>query len=278
MARLPTRERPRRIRRVDLRKVLFVLPNLFTLASIFCGFYALVICAGTPSDEDFYRAALLIVLAMFFDTIDGRVARLTHTQSAFGVQIDSLADVVSFGAAPALLVHRWALAPLGMGGAFICFCFLACGAIRLARFNVLASATDGTPKKPGKYIMGLPIPGAAGILVLIVVANHTVAGNLPGSPAIVAAVMLLLSGFMVSTIPFRSFKDVKLNLRTGLFLAVVFGSGAAISAKYHVSFALLWLLACYLVMGVIESAIQISRKIRHIPEERTSSPPTPPQV
>src|SRR5689334_869888 len=95
--------------KVNLRKTLFILPNLFTLSSIFCGFYAILLCVGAPLAEDFYRASLLIVFAMFFDAIDGRVARLTKTQSAFGVQIDSLADVVSFGVAPAVLVHQWSL-------------------------------------------------------------------------------------------------------------------------------------------------------------------------
>src|SRR5438045_3586337 len=88
--------------RVNLGKSLFILPNLFTLSSIFCGFYAVLLCAKASSDEDLYRASLLIIFAMFFDTIDGRVARLTRTQSAFGLQIDSLADVVSFGVAPAV--------------------------------------------------------------------------------------------------------------------------------------------------------------------------------
>ena len=89
--------------RINLRKSLFILPNLFTLSSIFCGFYAILLSGGNPSAEDLYRASLLIIFAMFFDMVDGRVARLTRTQSAFGMEIDSLADVVSFGVAPAVL-------------------------------------------------------------------------------------------------------------------------------------------------------------------------------
>ncbi|MEZ4286588.1 MAG: CDP-alcohol phosphatidyltransferase family protein [Polyangiales bacterium] len=98
---MPLEDRP--------QKTLFILPDLFTLASIFCGYYSIVICADAPMDEDLYRAALLIIFAMFFDTIDGRVARLTKTQTTIGVQLDSLADVVSFGVAPALLVYQWSL-------------------------------------------------------------------------------------------------------------------------------------------------------------------------
>src|SRR5579862_6835055 len=96
-------------RRVDLKRTLFLLPNLITLSSIFCGFDSIRLSAGAGSEDDFYRAALLIIFAMFFDMLDGRVARMTKTQSAFGLQIDSLADVVSFGVAPAMLVYRWSL-------------------------------------------------------------------------------------------------------------------------------------------------------------------------
>src|SRR4029453_14410975 len=106
-----------RRRRIDLRKTLFVLPNLITLSSIFCGFDSIVVSAAANGrDDDFYRAALLIVFAIFFDTRDGRVARMTKTQSAFGLQIDSLADVVSFGAAPSMLVYQWTLHRLHLAG------------------------------------------------------------------------------------------------------------------------------------------------------------------
>lgn len=123
---------------MKLRKLMFVLPNLFTVTSIFCGFYAITLCSGEAEPVQLYQAALAILFAMFFDGFDGRVARLTKTQSDFGMQLDSLADVMSFGAAPALLVYKWALAPMGFWGLFISFAFMACGAMRLARFNVLA--------------------------------------------------------------------------------------------------------------------------------------------
>lgn len=246
--------------RVNLRKTLFILPNLFTLSSIFCGFYATVLCARDPDPEAFYRASLLIVFAMFFDTIDGRVARLTKTQSAFGVQIDSLADIVSFGVAPAVLVYQWSLHTLGAAGALVAFAFIACGAIRLARFNVLAMSASGAPKKPSKYILGLPIPGAAGILVSLIVANHTVAGHLSSSPILVLGVVLALSFFMVSTIKFRSFKDVRLGWRTFLFVGFALASSAAIALRFHISFALVWLLCCYVALAVGETLFHLSRR------------------
>src|SRR5262245_49388140 len=161
-------------RKLDLRKTLFLLPNMITLSSIFCGFDSIRLSATAGGDDDFERASLLLVYALFFDMLDGRVARATKTQSAFGLQIDSLADVVSFGVAPALLVYRWSLYQKPTAGLIAAFLFVAAGAVRLARFNVLSMGESGKPTKPGKYIIGLPIPGAAGILISLVIANHAI--------------------------------------------------------------------------------------------------------
>src|SRR5580698_8171102 len=130
-------------RRLDLKKTLFLLPNMITLSSIFCGFVSIRLSASATREDDYYKAALLIVFAMFFDILDGRVARATKTQSAFGLQIDSLADVVSFGCAPAMLVYRWTLRRLDTIGLVASFIFVACGAVRLARFNVLSMGEQG---------------------------------------------------------------------------------------------------------------------------------------
>ena len=246
--------------RVNLRKSLFILPNLFTLSSVFCGFYAAALSSAGASDEHFYRASLLIIFAMFFDTIDGRVARLTRTQSAFGLQLDSLADVSSFGIAPAVLVYNWALAPLGTVAVVSCFAFVACGAIRLARFNVLSMTTDGSPKKADKYILGLPIPGAAGILVSLVAANHAVLGSLSGSPIPVLIVVLALSFFMVSTIRFRSFKDLRMSWRTLLLVGFALSSSIVLALKLHIAFALGWLLVSYVAIGLVETILSMIRR------------------
>lgn len=246
----------------NLRKSLFILPSLFTLSSIFCGFYATLLCLREPDAEAFYRASLLIVFAMFFDMIDGRVARLTKTQSAFGVQIDSLADVVSFGVAPAVLVYQWSLHSLGTAGLVAAFAFVACGAIRLARFNVLAMSADGAPKKPGKYIVGLPIPGAAGVLVSVVVANHAIAGTLHRSAEAVLTLVVVLAFFMVSTIRFRSFKDLRLGMRTTLLIAFALATSATVGVVLHPTFALVWLLASYLAIGVAETLFGLTRRGR----------------
>lgn len=254
--------------RVNLRKVLFILPNLFTLSSIFCGFYAAVLCLGTrsgspPTADDFHRAAVLIVFAMFFDAMDGRVARLTKTQSAFGVQIDSLADLSSFGVAPALLVYRWSLASLGGVGVAVAFAYLACAAIRLARFNVLAMNESGAPKAACSHFSGLPTPGAAGIVVSLIIADHALAGRLPGpsSPVLVLYVVVALSLLMVSNIPFRSFKNVKAGPSTFAFLTVTLGSAVIVGMMFHPSFALVWLLGSYVAMALVEGTLRLSRRV-----------------
>jgi CDP-diacylglycerol--serine O-phosphatidyltransferase len=256
--------------RVHLRRSLFLLPNLITLSSVFCGFYAILLCGAGATEHDFYRAALLIVYAMFFDTLDGRVARLTKTQSALGVQLDSLADVISFGVAPACLLYRWSLQSLGAVGLLACFAFVSCGVLRLARFNVLSTNDAGAPKKPGKYILGLPIPGAAGIVVSLVVANHSVAGHLPQMSMLVLAVVLVLSACMVSTIRFRSFKDLRLTTRTVMFVLFGAGSTAFVALRYKPAFALVWLLTSYVVMGLAEAFFHLSartlRRARRVPE------------
>jgi CDP-diacylglycerol---serine O-phosphatidyltransferase len=256
---------------INLRKSLFILPNLFTLSAIFCGFYAIVLTGSNPTPEDLYRASLLIIFAMFFDMIDGRVARLTRTQSAFGMEIDSLADVVSFGVAPAQLVYTWSLHSLGTTGMLVCFAYVACGAIRLARFNVLSTDTSGRPKKPSKYILGLPIPGAAGILVSLVAANHAVDGELAASHLPVAIVMVSLAFFMVSKIKFRSFKDLRLTWRTTGLVVVALGTGVMMAVKLHVAFALGWMLTSYVAIGLLETLLQLSRRFRrHQPQPQPS--------
>jgi CDP-diacylglycerol--serine O-phosphatidyltransferase len=273
-------------RRFDLKKSLFLLPNFITLSSIFCGFYSIrVSAAATIEQEDYYRAALLIVFAMFFDILDGRVARATKTQSAFGLQFDSLADVLSFGCAPAMLVYRWTLHRLDTGfpfGLLAAFLFLACGAVRLARFNVLSMGEQGKPTKPGKYIVGLPIPGAAGILVAIIVANHAAAGVLGGAEYVwpILAVTLGLSGLMVSTIRFRSGKDVRLNARTVLLVTFAVVSSAVVSFRFSPQFVLIWLLGFYILFGIFESLWQLPGRLRERaraqPAEGGSNPPPGP--
>lgn len=265
----------RQSRRLNLRKTLFILPSVITLSSVFCGFYAIKLAATGDSADDFYRAALLIIFAMFFDMLDGRVARMTKTQTSFGLQIDSLADIVSFGVAPALLVYVWSLKHQPTAGLIVSFLFVAAGAVRLARFNVLSMAQDGRPQKPGKYILGLPIPGAAGILISIVVANHAAQANLahPSYSWAMCGVTLGLALLMVSNIQFRSFKDLKLNLRTALLVSFAIGSSIIVASQFKPAFVLVWLLGFYIAIGIIESLVNLPRRLR---ERRESHPPSTP--
>lgn len=258
------RSRPR-IRRVDLRKTLFVLPNLVTLASIFCGFNAIrVVSQDNPSVDDFYRAGVLLLCAMLFDLLDGRIARMTRTQSAFGLQLDSLADIVSFGVAPSLLVYKWVLYRYPVPGLLVAFMFTACGAIRLARFNVLATSDAGAQAKPGKYIVGLPIPPASGILISLLVANHAVGGALGDKryTATLFAVTIVLSLLMVSSIKFRSFKDLKLNFSTVFLVMFAIASSAFVWQVTRPPFVLLWLITFYIAIGLIDAIRSIASRAR----------------
>jgi CDP-diacylglycerol--serine O-phosphatidyltransferase len=248
---------------INLRKAMFVLPNLFTVSSIFLGFYALVLCAGEATPVQLYQAALAIFFAMFFDAFDGRVARMTKTQSDFGVQLDSLADVISFGAAPALLVYKWALAPLGFLGLFVSFAYAACGALRLARFNVLAQRGD---KGSSLFFVGLPIPLAAGTIVALVIAHYKQFGQATGAAdhLPVALVVALLSFLMVSTIRYRTFKDAHVSARSLSLFGFLALTGLAIGWATRASFVLVAYMAAYIAMGIVESLFFHARRIPNL--------------
>ncbi len=250
---------------INLRKAMFVLPNLFTVSSIFLGFYAMTLCTGDPTPEQLYQAALAIFFAIFFDAFDGRVARMTRTQSEFGVELDSLADVTSFGAAPALLVYKWALAPLGFVGLFVSFAFAACGALRLARFNVLAHRGD---KSSHRFFVGLPIPLAAGAIVSLVIAHYRALGSMtdPAARVPVAIVVGVLAFLMVSTIRYRTFKDVHLSRKSLAIFGFLCLAGLAVGVATRASFVLVVYMGAYIVMGLAESVLlRRSRKAVELP-------------
>jgi CDP-diacylglycerol--serine O-phosphatidyltransferase len=190
-----------------------------------------------------------IFFGSFFDAFDGRVARLTRTQSEFGVELDSLADVISFGVAPAILVYKWALSDMGTAGVVICSIYAACGAIRLARFNVLAHTEHGSQR----YFIGLPIPLAAGMLVALVIALNSL-----GSPAEavglwpIAVLVLALSFLMVSTIRYRTFKEAGLNGRTLLIFFCVIAVGVGVALRGRPSLVLLVYFSFYILLGLGE--------------------------
>ena len=237
---------------INLRKATFVLPNLFTVSSIFLGFYSMTLSAGDPTPAQLYRAALAIFFAIFFDMFDGRVARMTKTQSEFGEELDSLADVISFGAAPALLVYKWALAPLGFLGMFLSFSFAACGALRLARFNVLARRGD---KASHRFFVGLPIPLAAGTIVSLVIAHYRAFGAMtdPTTHVPIAVVVGFLAFLMVSTIRYRTFKDVHLSPKSLAVFGFVVLAGVAVGIATRASVVMVAYMGAYILMGLVES-------------------------
>lgn len=180
--------------------VTYVIPNLFTTANLFSGFYGIVSSINGHYD----KAAIAILVSCVFDILDGKVARWTKGTSRFGVEYDSLADLVAFGVGPGLLMYLWALKPFGRLGWLAGFLFVACGALRLARFNV----QTGTGSK--KYFTGLPIPGAACMVATTVLFLLKIKGP-DFSPAhVVFLLMTYVLGFlMVSSIPFDSFKELE---------------------------------------------------------------------
>lgn len=189
------------------RRGIYLLPNLFTTACLFAGFYAVV----AAMNSRFEAAAVAIFIAMIMDGLDGRVARLTNTQSDFGAQYDSLADMVSFGLAPSLVIYMYALTGLGKLGWLAAFIYTACAALRLARFNTQVGVADK------RYFQGLASPAAAAVTAgLVWVSNdYKVDANLMALPACALTIMIGL--LMVSNIRYRSFKDLDLKGRVPFF-------------------------------------------------------------
>jgi CDP-diacylglycerol---serine O-phosphatidyltransferase len=237
---------------VNLRKTYFILPNLFTISGIFCGFFSITLSASGETAEQLYQAALAICFGYFFDTFDGRVARLTKTQSQLGMELDSLSDVITFGVAPAMLVYKWGLSSFGLWGIIIAFLYVAAGALRLARFNVLTQHET----KPGKFLVGLPIPAASAVIVSLVVVNHKVGGSFVyASQASLAVLVGVLSYLMISRIRFRSFKDLTINRRSVMVMALVVVCGIIIAVKLRASFIFLAMMSFYIMLGLSEEVI-----------------------
>ncbi|MEE2986915.1 MAG: CDP-diacylglycerol--serine O-phosphatidyltransferase [Nitrospinota bacterium] len=194
------------------RRGIYILPSLFTTGNVFCGFYAFI----AVLNEKYYVAAWALVVAIIFDILDGRVARLTKTTSAFGVQYDSLADIISFGMAPAFLAYSWVLKPFGRLGWMAAFLNLLCGTLRLARFNVTK------PDIRGQHFIGLPIPAAAAVIASIVIAFEDMFATRM-NPIFMVAVVYLLAFLMVSNIKYPALKRFEFKKRVSFtrFLFVI---------------------------------------------------------
>jgi CDP-diacylglycerol---serine O-phosphatidyltransferase len=181
------------------KRGIYILPNLFTSASLFGGFFAII----AAMEGRFEAAAAAILVSCLFDALDGKVARYTNSSSHFGAEYDSLSDLVAFGVAPALLAFQWALAPFGRLGWLACFLYVACGALRLARFNVQKGSAESG------HFKGLPIPGAAGLVASLILFEYALDGGTSEFRHVIFIfLMYILSFLMVSTIHYPSFKDV----------------------------------------------------------------------
>ena len=232
---------------------MFVLPSSITMASVFCGFSSVVMsinAAGATPERFFLWAAGLLLLAGIFDGLDGRVARATNTATEFGVQLDSLADVVSFGMAPAILAYRYGFFQMGIqdphiraAGWAACFVFTACGALRLARFNVQVGRTDP------RYFVGLPIPAGAAAVASVILWHPT-----PPATALhaylFASEIFLVGLLMVSTLRFPSFKkragSPRAAMMTSLSLVLLFALMILFQQRFPLGF-----FATYILLGLI---------------------------
>jgi len=236
----------------DRKKIgIYILPNLFTVSALFAGFYAVV--AGMKGIYD--NAAIAIFIAMLMDTLDGRVARLTSTQTDFGAYLDSLSDMVSFGVAPALVVYSWALFNLGKLGWLSAFAFTVAVALRLARFNVQIHKVDR------RYFQGLPCPPAAGVIAGMIWTCSEF-GLSSWSIYIGAAVLTVVLGIlMVSNIRYRSFKD--LDLRHNVpFLTILVIVLILILISVDPAVILFVIFSLYAISGPILTFWQLRKKRR----------------
>lgn len=255
--RMPRFERARRLRqRVGMH--IYVLPNLITTLNMFFGFFALIYAIR----GEYVWSAYAIVGAAVFDLLDGRVARMTRSTSKFGAEYDSLCDLVSFGVAPGVLLYLWALQPFGRLGWLVSFLFTACGALRLARFNVQATIIEKA------YFQGLPIPMAAGIVASSVLAWQDLGWD-PQHSVLLLTMTVLLAFVMVSTFRYRSFKDLDLRERLPFrYLVAGVGVFALIAIRPEVNLFILFM--TYAVLGAVYGVLGWGRKPR-----RQIVPPAP---
>ena len=237
------------------RRGIYLLPNLFTTAALFAGFYAIV----QAMNQRFEQAAVAIFVAMVLDGLDGRVARLTHTQSAFGAEYDSLSDMVCFGAAPALIMYEWALKDLGRFGWISAFVFCLGAALRLARFNTNIDIVDK------RFFQGLPSPAAAALCAgLVWVIDDFGIQRAEVIRGIAAALTLFAGITMVSNVPFYSFKDINLR-RSVPFWAVLLVAFAMILISSNPPMVLFLLFIAYSFSGYVVWLVKWRRASRQKP-------------
>jgi CDP-diacylglycerol--serine O-phosphatidyltransferase len=251
-------------------RAIYLLPNLFTTAALFAGFYAIVAAMA----DRFEAAAVAIFIAMVLDGVDGRVARMTNTQSAFGAEYDSLADMVSFGIAPALVMYQWALVyldPLGFGwakaGWLAAFLYTACAALRLARFNTKVGTADK------RFFQGLPSPTAAAVLMGMVWVLHDLEVTGQTLRFVAMGVTIAVGLLMVSNVSYYSFKDLDFRNRVP-FIALLVVVVLLVLASLDPPKILLAAFGIYTLSGPVIALLRWRRKRVRAAESETASADT----
>lgn len=255
------REKKERRKKIDsMRKGIYILPNLFTATSLFCGFFSLL----RTLQEDFYAAAIFILISGLLDGMDGRVARYTNTTSRFGVEFDSLADVIAFGVAPGMLVFAWALEPFGRLGWLAAFLYVVCGALRLGRYNIQVNTVES------RYFSGLPIPAAAGLIATGILVFYKLGDIGVSKHLTVLIATYILAFLMVSTVKYYGFKDIEL-FRRKPFRWLVIAILLIIVVAYEPEYTLFGLFLIYAISGPVMAIIFLRRRRASrplLPEEK----------
>ena len=218
-------------------------PNWFTFASILCGIGSILVAGDAQTPEAFYKAGLLIVFAGLFDLLDGRVARMTGTGSEFGVQLDSLADVVSFGVAPTVLIYEWALSDLGPFGLLVCASFIICGIMRLARFNLKTSGGEKIVSR------GLTITAAGGLIAAMIMTHSSLGNTSVENPVSPALLTMALCGLMISEVPYRLLAQLRRSKAGIALIGTLLVTGLGVGLKYDVAIFLFGFGFLYVASG-----------------------------
>lgn len=232
-----------------MKKGIYILPNTLTLCGLFCGFYSIL----AALKGDYVIAAWAIMVANIFDGLDGWVARLTSSTTRFGIELDSLSDLVAFGVAPAVILYNWSLASFGRVGWAAAFLFVACGALRLARYNIQMGSSES------RSFTGMPIPGAATMIATLVIFYYEKWDTVPDKNYFILIFTIFLSMLMVSTLRFHGIKELDLSKRKPFWILVVIVM-VLVVIIIHPQIALFLFAMIYLIGGLIENIFLYYKK------------------
>ncbi len=239
-----------------MKRGVYLLPNGLTLCGMFFGFYAILSCFK----GNYVHAGWAILIAMVFDGLDGWVARLTNSATQFGIELDSLSDLVAFGIAPSVMVFSWTLSPFGRIGWAVSFLYISCGALRLARYNIQKDSTEK------KYFTGMPIPAAASVLASLVIFYHSQWEIPPEKSIFTLFLTILLSLFMISTLRFHGAKEIDFQRRKPFWFLVILILFLVLILM-HPPIVLFIFAMMYLLWGIIENSYIHYRKRRKALEQ-----------